>query len=579
MIRHRFPALSPSADSATSSLWRRIASAPHLGRSLLAFALFLLLSAITTGIWFEPAVVFKATIESESQFTAQLLYSEDRPGFFSPDHLINVMVHKGKSRLVVPIPAKKVVGLRIDFGWDRGRVRLSNPRLSGRSTAWLNADGFVFSKDVVEHSAEAPDTIGVAFKKGDPYAVYKPKLDVAQSRRFEALFNRLPLVVLYFLFLFLVSRFLVGLAADSIAGLRANWRRDCDWAQSGHWIAAFDVVRVLAFLFVAFSHVIWRANAYALPLSLHPRLLPWGGLGVSFFIVLSGASLSVGSFRKDESWASFYLRRLRTILPPFWVAYFVCLMLQFGVFGTMAIKDNPLSLMPTLFGIDGYLSLMVPTYALVGEWYLGFILLLYMLAPAVHRLVERAPLASLAAFFVVSVLAAKATPILRDFIPLWNKIPRFNVIPHVFEFAFGMFFVGMLRPRFRRYSFFALVCGVAVMADLALSNGPWFDFTPVGILVSVAAFGALCFLFDSIVLGNVAAEVFASLGKTSFLAFLYHHRVICWLVSPGKQMDNLQLAYQFLLIVSISYALAYASLKPADILARLVFGEKKKRVQ
>ena len=560
--------------------WIRFVGALRNKRKMSIFALFFLLAAISNNVWFPPAVIFKATIESEKRLVAQIFYADgDNPGSFSAEHMINIMVPEGKSRLVVPIPAKRVIGFRMDFGWEPGRIRLSTPRLSGRSTAWLNTGGFVFSKDVIEHSAVSPDTIDIAFRKGDPYAVYRPRFAVDQTKRVETLFKLMPLATLFLLFLYLASRFMVRNAADSAMLVGRNWRSDGGWTKEGGWISSFDIVRVVAFLFVVFSHLLSHVDAHGLPLRLQVHLMPWGAIGVSFFIILSGASLSVGSFRRKESWISFYLRRLRTLLPPFWVAYFVCLMLQFGVFGTTSMGRSLLSSIPTLFGIDGYLSHMVPTYAMIGEWYLGFILLLYMLAPTIHRIVERTPFVALASLFAVSILAARMTPLLREYVPFWNNTPRFNVLSHVFEFAFGMFFVRRLRPGFRRYAVFALLSGTAVVAHLLFAKGPWFDFTPVGILMSVAAFVAMCFSFDSCVLGKAASDVFASLGRTSFLAFLYHHKVIGWLVAQGKQIDNFQLAYCFLLTVAVSYVLAFVSLKPADLLARLVFGEKRNRIQ
>jgi hypothetical protein len=136
-----------------------------------------------------------------------------------------------------------------------------------------------------------------------------------------------------------------------------------------------------------------------------------------------------------------------------------------------------------------------------------------------------------------------------------------------------MVFVRFMRPGFHRYAIFALLSGMVVATHVSVAKGPWFDFTPMGILMSVALFVAMCFAFDALATSKAAADIVSSLGKASFLAFLYHHKVIYWFVSHGKQMDNFQLSYNFLFIVTISYALAYASMKPAKALERLVFGE------
>jgi len=64
------------------------------------------------------------------------------------------------------------------------------------------------------------------------------------------------------------------------------------------------------------------------------------------------------------------------------------------------------------------------------------------------------------------------------------------------------------------------------------------------------------------------------LGKLSFLAFLYHHRIVHWVLDPGEPMGTRKLVYVMLLVVSSSFVLAFLSLKPAEAVARLVFGPR-----
>lgn len=545
----------------------------RLGRRPFALALFCLLAALSFRAWAPETVVFTATIDSEKQFAAQVFYAERDDEWFSPKRVETISVPAGRTHLIVPIRANAVAKFRFDFGTDAGTVVLSRPRLAGKTAVRLDAAGFGFSRDVVEHSAGPDGTLRVVSGEGDPYAFYERPLGIESAFRPETLFRRFPLVFLFLLFLWLLSRFAVSVVADAAASFRRNWKVGVAGADPERRIPSFDFIRITAFLFVAFSHVAFRGSPGELPPGLHPRLMPWGVLGVSFFIVLSGASLSLGSFDRKESFLRFYLRRMRTLLPPFWIAWAVCQLIHFGFNGSMFAGREIVSLVPTLFGMDSYLGSMVPTYGLVGEWYVGFIVLLYLLAPAVYRLVRKAPAVALPALFVLSVSALRLTPVLRDFVPFWHANPRFNVLPHVFEFASGMAIVLFLRRRFRRYAVAALLSLACVAIHLSFFDGPWFAFTPCGILVSVAAFTGLCFVLDTIRFGPVFSGLLASLGKASYLAFLYHHRIVFLFIHPGEGMDNLQLTYNMLLVVVLSYALAFLSMRPAKALERLVFGE------
>ena len=545
----------------------------RLGSRPSALALLCFLVALSFRVWAPKTVAFTATVDAERAFTAQVFYAERDDEGFSSKRVETTSVPAGRTHLIVPIRANAVTKFRFDFGTDAGAFVLSRPRLAGKTTVPLEAAGFGFSRDVETHSADPDGTLRVVSGGGDPYAFYERPLFVESSIRPETLFRLFPLVFLFLLFLWLLSRFAVSVLVGAAASFLRNWKDGVASTDPERRIPSFDFIRIAAFLLVVFSHVLFRGYPIDLPICLRPDSMPWGVLGVSFFIVLSGASLSLGSFDRKESFLRFYLRRIRALLPPFWIAWVVCQLIHFGFNGAMFAGPEPLSMTPTLFGMDAYLGAMVPTYGLVGEWYVGFIAMLYLLAPAIYRQVRRAPAVALPALFILSVSALRLSPALRDFIPFWHTNPRFNVLPHVFEFACGMAFVLFLRCRFRRYAIVALFSLACVAILLSFDGGHRFSFTPCGILVSVAAFVGLCFVLDTIRFGQVFSALLASLGKATYLAFLYHHRIVFLFITPGEKMDNSQLTYYMLLVVVLSYALAWLSMKPAKVLGRLVFGE------
>ena len=74
-------------------------------------------------------------------------------------------------------------------------------------------------------------------------------------------------------------------------------------------------------------------------------------------------------------------KRFLGIYPMFWIAYtliFIYLFYQTksNVWGLPAYK-----MIITLFAMDGYLSPYISTFYLIGEWFLGCIVLIYTVFP------------------------------------------------------------------------------------------------------------------------------------------------------------------------------------------------------
>ncbi len=117
----------------------------------------------------------------------------------------------------------------------------------------------------------------------------------------------------------------------------------------------------------------------------------WGMAPVYCFFMVSGASL-MHRYGVEErlNLARFYKKRFLSIYPLFWIAYVLGF---FAVFWQLkGLYDVPTwSLIWSVLGIDGWIVNWVPTFYMVGEWFLGSIILLYLLFPAVRVLWRRSP--------------------------------------------------------------------------------------------------------------------------------------------------------------------------------------------
>ena len=546
-------------------------------KRVLVLVLFVLAAVACRRIWMPNGILLSADATAETPFRAEIFWRETAEEPFAPGQSVSVPVDSPSLRTGVFLPADRLAGIRIDFGCRPGTVSLSNIRLAGTVLENLPADAFSFSPDVESHSVSGGGTLRIFSQRDDPYAVCGRTFGVRGCFQPAVLWNQSPLVLCLFVLLFLAARFAAGLCLAAGEAFRDGWRSGSIRKDPDGRIVSFDGLRTAAFLAVVFSHLLIHADVSSFFPHGSQMSAQWGKFGVSFFFVLSGASLSIGSFRTGSRFDDFFLRRLRSILPPFWVAYAVCALVEFWLRGRTVVGTNVLFAGPTAVGLDGYLYSRFPVYYLVGEWFIGCLLILYLLAPAVNALVVRRPWAALIGFFALSALSLYASPVLSRAFPFWNPVPNYNASSNVFDFSFGMVFFRFIRPRFRRYAALAGVSLAFLLACRFLPFGRLFEISPLGTLQTVAAFSILCFALDLVAVGEETRRAVGFLGSMSYLAFLYHHRVLVWLVEPRAGLDGLRLGYAMALVVAVSFLLAWCSLRPAEVLARIVFGGRNAR--
>lgn len=117
----------------------------------------------------------------------------------------------------------------------------------------------------------------------------------------------------------------------------------------------------------------------------------WGMTPVYCFFMVSGTSLMHRYEKEDRlDIPGFYKKRFLSIYPLFWIAYALGFLAVF--WQLKGLYDVPTwSIVWSVLGIDGWIVNWVPTFYMVGEWFLGSIILLYLLFPAVRFLWKKAP--------------------------------------------------------------------------------------------------------------------------------------------------------------------------------------------
>lgn len=294
-------------------------------------------------------------------------------------------------------------------------------------------------------------------------------------------------------------------------------------------IYSWDYIRVLAMMSIILFH--W--NAYIPEKEIDggylfvPSGMPVANLavmGVSLFFILSGASLMLTT-QDHFSLKKYYKKRALAIFPIYYLIYastFICYYVVRGV-----VRGAPLSsLFLTLIGMDGYLFKWIPCLYLIGEWFVGCIILIYLIYPVLRWCVLRHP--------VITAIAAAAVFIPLSFVfPQELDVSRFFVM-RIPDVLIGMYFCRFLYPGGKNAGafrgkisslVFIIVCGAVFVWSMFR---PWEGSNFWGNLIT----GTSCFLFLSALFGTFVRRTphlnrfMGWLSGKSFAIFLLHHVLI-----------------------------------------------------
>jgi peptidoglycan/LPS O-acetylase OafA/YrhL len=270
--------------------------------------------------------------------------------------------------------------------------------------------------------------------------------------------------------------------------------------------------------------------------TLYPFNIYVGNLGVSLFFIVSGAALMY-VYKETCNLKEFYKKRFFSIYPMFWIAYFAVFLYFFYRLKHMVYLGVPKeNFILTILGIDGYLRDVIPsTYYLVGEWFLGCIILMYLLFPLLRKLVLSHPWATASVSAVLYVLFA-----------FFEWFPNFASSKIIFvripELLFGMLFLLKIKKVHLGLAFcsMGILIGNSVLKPEISAN---FQTTYVGILFFLVLAYCAQWLDRGII-----REICHTVSKYSYAIFLVHHTIVDELTSTFP-MEELNRSERYLLFI------------------------------
>ena len=279
-----------------------------------------------------------------------------------------------------------------------------------------------------------------------------------------------------------------------------------------------DLIRALSALLIVLTHfnAHLRDHGGGYVLTHEPFGIYSGSLGVSLFLIISGAALTL-TYRWPINLKRFYWKRFRSIYPMFWTAWVLGTLAFFlATNGRLPNAAPAKSFILTVLGIDGLAqAFYFHTMYLLGEWFLGFILLYYLVFPVLLWAIDRFPVITgavlLVAYAATIVIMSRYFPAYPSAAVLTTRLP---------ELAFGSYLVLYIR----RIHGAVVVPAAAVLAVSAMFPGR----IPEDVATTIVGISVFLIL---VVAGRYVAiqpvrAVVSLIATYSYPIFLVHHVVI-----------------------------------------------------
>lgn len=268
--------------------------------------------------------------------------------------------------------------------------------------------------------------------------------------------------------------------------------------------------RVLATIGIIFFHFFYHSNC-STKLLFHTESSFFGYIWVTCFFAISGAVLYY-NYSKNFSLKSFYFKRWKSVFPIFYLSW-----LFWYTVVTISRKNlfwggNPLKFIFSFFGIDGYFYYIIPNYYLVGEWFLGAIIFLYILYPLLCRCINK------------NILII---PVIMLFVYIDAYTTKFLITPDILRpfIYITLFYLGMITMKYKNLFFDNKTVGLASLILFL-----YLCFVKVQVPCTEQIHGFFLFIVlvqtGNYIMNFSINSVFIFLDKISFPIFLFHHQII-----------------------------------------------------
>ena len=248
-----------------------------------------------------------------------------------------------------------------------------------------------------------------------------------------------------------------------------------------------------------------------------------GDFGVSLFLIISGAALMY-TYEEHLDIKEFYKKRFLSIFPMFWFAYLVAFLHSFWIHKGIEQGIPKQNIILSVLGMDEYLSELMPSFARVGEWFLGFIIIFYLVFPIIRKMMIKYPIGTATITLIIYIALNINYPLkINRSIFLFTRLP---------ELLFGMYFIKYRR----KISWKSALLGMMVILINSFIQVP-FNKDIHTTYIGISAFIVGVFVAGFLEKYNIIRKICSVLSKYLYAIFLTHHYIITQIASEFDLYD------------------------------------------
>lgn len=322
-----------------------------------------------------------------------------------------------------------------------------------------------------------------------------------------------------------------------------------------------DFIRAMSIFFIVIFHFYSFLNSISVfsGMILYGYYGYLGSIGVSLFLIISGASLMY-VYQDNFSLKNFFSKRFIAIYPMFWTAYAIAFLYLFFMYKAINHSVSKWTSILTIFGMDGYLWSVIPNYYILGEWFLGFIILFYIGFPFLRKLVLSKPKSLI--FLVVIIYIVVVEKYSFNF-PITQFL--FARLP---EFLFGMYFIKYIK-NIKIYPFLGALSICIIFLFINISHIINILDSYITTIVGVSSFIVFAFIGQHL-RSQLLKYPFIFISKYSYAICLVHHVIIIQLANSfiGRTITLFESYCLFIIICVVTIIISVYLYKISNELSR-----------
>jgi len=290
-----------------------------------------------------------------------------------------------------------------------------------------------------------------------------------------------------------------------------------------------------------------------------------GNIGVGLFFVISGAALMY-TYEEKFFLKEYFKKRFLALYPMFWIAYSVTFLCLFYKYKSLNHSAPDWTFILTILGMDGYLSYFISDFYVLGEWFLGCIILLYLCFPILRKLVIKKPkilFSCICIFYIVFVQKYN-----------FKMSIDHNFLIRIFDFLIGMYFVKYIK-KVKKVEFILALIISMVIIFIPVKINKMYEITTIGISI----FFVLVYIAQYIKSQQIKC-IFEFISKYSYSIFLVHHVIINEVLSrfDGTVLSRSEMFCLFLINIIIISIVSVQIFKISNKIKRIVWNVKTKNI-